>query len=1814
MQVCSKILRGLAFLVVVALPSGQPAFAETGPAIPAKRFVLSIDTDLPGGDVATQRDTTLLACKRACSSSDICTNFTFNTRNGACFIKDKPGAAVPFSGAISGRMVRNDPQTVAASAERRDELTFLRKADFDAALDQSRGLALRHRGVDQNNPNLPLLAREAAGSGDLRGAVSLSGAAAAATDLPEVWLNFARYLLAAARDDRDPDALRERALNASINAWLRADQPGLRHNALIEMAFSLESLRRGAQMVAALRLAQLVQPRDDTAALLEEAIGKYGFRVLETDAQTETARPRICVSFSEELIRNGLDYTPYVQLPEAGLTVSSDSGRQLCIEGVSHGRRYQLTLREGLPAADGQKLTKSVQISSYVRDRAPGVRFAGRAYVLPRAGEPALPVVTVNTEDLDLEIFSVADRNILRSLQNGYLDAPISEYQESSFAGEISTRVWRGSARVAREVNRDVTTRLPLSGAMQNLPAGIYVLKASVPGTDPYEVPAAWQWFVVSDLGLTTLSGTDGLHVVVRSLGSAAAREGVRVELLSQANEILGIAQSDARGYARFEAGLMRGTGGKTPAMVVAKEGDSDIAFLSLTGPEFDLSDRGVEGREAAGPVDVFLITDRGAYRAGETVHATALTRDPQARAIPGLVLTAVWKRPDGVEYSRLAAPDIGQGGHVFALPLAGSAPRGVWRLEVYADPDAKPLASRTFLVEDFLPERIDFTTDITNEPLRPGDRLRISVSARYLFGAPAGDLPVEGEVSLRAAPGLPAFPGYSFGRHDRLFDARMESLARGSRTDAAGLAEVTAMLPLPEEDPGRPLEASFALRISEGSGRPVERRIGRILAPLAPMIGVKPLFDGVVGENSEARFEVIGVSRDETPEPMKLSWELSRIETQYQWYSNSGDWNWEQVTTRSRVAEGLLETSAGPAMVAAPVTWGEYEFVIRREDASPAETSVRFFAGWYAPADTSASPDMLEMSLDKPAYKPGDTARLRVVPRAPGEAIVTVLSDRVIALETESLVTGENVIELPVTDDWGAGVYVTVSALRPMDVPAGRNPSRALGLVHAASDPGPARLAVAIEAPVSADPRGRLDVALRVSGQTPQDPTWVTLAAVDEGILNLTGFKAPDPAGYYFGQRKLGVGIRDLYGRLIDGLNGATGEVRSGGDASAQARLLAPPPTEELLAWFSGPVQVGPDGLARLGFDLPAFNGSVRLMAVAWSGRGVGQARADVLVRDPVVVTASLPRFLAPGDESRLLLEFTHTSGPSGRMQLAVSGALSETTEIDLGEKQTRVLSLPLRAGQPGVQQIRVVLTTPDGRELVKVLSLPVQSGEPEVARISRFDLARGEVFHFDDAVFTGLMPGSGRATLAAGPMARLNVPGLLAALDRYPYGCTEQMTARAMPLLYFGQLAGVMELGGAQDIHRRVNEAITEILQNQNSEGAFGLWNAPQTSGQELWLDAWVTDFLSRARALGYAVPDIAFRSALDNLRNQVNYAADFDRGGEDLAYALLVLAREGAAAIGDLRYYADVKGAAFGTPLAQAQIGAALASYGDPERADAMFARAWARLEHPPENETRIWRTDFGSDLRDRAGVLTLAAEAGSQVPDREALLGRIVTDATLSTQESAWSLLAANALAQSVATEISFDGQAVTGPLVRMLQSGGAPVAVENHGDRTEVTLTTFGIPAEPLQSGGNGYAIRRSYYTPEGQEVSPATVKTGARLITVLEITPFDQSEARLMVNDPLPAGFEIDNPNLISSGAIQALAWLDLRSDDMHAEFRQDRFIAAVDQRDGAPFRLAYVVRAVSPGVFTHPSASVEDMYRPAFRAWSGTGQITIGE
>ena len=455
-------------------------------------------------------------------------------------------------------------------------------------------------------------------------------------------------------------------------------------------------------------------------------------------------------------------------------------------------------------------------------------------------------------------------------------------------------------------------------------------------------------------------------------------------------------------------------------------------------------------------------------------------------------------------------------------------------------------------------------------------------------------------------------------------------------------------------------------------------------------------------------------------------------------------------------------------------------------------------------------------------------------------------------------------------------------------------------------------------------------------------------------GILNLTNYKPPSPDDYYLGQRALSAEIRDLYGDLIDGMQGTRGQIRSGGDEGAQ--LQGSPPSGPPVALYSGLVSIGADGSAEVAFDIPDFAGTLRVMAVAWSKDKVGHATTDVVVRDPVVLTATLPRFLLPGDHSSLHLDLDNVEGQAGDYTIAVTAAdavasgASATQKLTLRAKERGAATVPIAATAAGSGAVRVSVSGPSGFALDRNFVLAVRTPAQILARRTVKPIAKGESLTLSSDLFADLVPGTGSVSISVGASTALDAAALLAALERYPYRCSEQITSRALPLLYVGDLAKEAHVAVDAGTEPRIRDAIEALLTRQDSNGSFGLWSV---GGDDVWLDSYVTDFLTRAREHKFAVPDGAFRLALDRLRNAVANTTDVGKnGGTDLAYALYVLARNSAAPIGDLRYLADAKLDALATPIAKAQVAAALALVGDRTRAE----RAYAAARLPPSARKR------------------------------------------------------------------------------------------------------------------------------------------------------------------------------------------------------------------------------------------------------------------
>ena len=357
------------------------------------------------------------------------------------------------------------------------------------------------------------------------------------------------------------------------------------------------------------------------------------------------------------------------------------------------------------------------------------------------------------------------------------------------------------------------------------------------------------------------------------------------------------------------------------------------------------------------------------------------MLRDARGIAAPSAPLTLVVERPDGVEYRRALVQDQGVGGRSLDVPLVSSAMSGTWRLSAYTDPKRPPVGETTFMVEDYVPDRIEFDLSSAASAISSHAPAQVSVDGRFLYGAPASNLELAGAVTIAAAKERPGFPGYSFGLADDAVTAVRQELDELPTTDAAGKASFAVKL---DKVPAttRPLEARVTVSMAESGGRAVERKLTLPVTPDATMIGVKPAFSGrSLADGGNADFDVLMAAPDGGKLAKKdLHYELLKVTTSYQWYRQSGQWEYEPVKRTERVADGKLDVAADkPARLSLPVKWGRYRLEVSAGDVV---TSLTFDAGFYAEsrADT---PDLLEVALDKKDYKPGETIYVAATARS---------------------------------------------------------------------------------------------------------------------------------------------------------------------------------------------------------------------------------------------------------------------------------------------------------------------------------------------------------------------------------------------------------------------------------------------------------------------------------------------------------------------------------------------------------------------------------------------------------------------------------------------------------------------------------------------------------------------------------------------------------------------------------------------------------------------------------------------------------------
>ena len=1564
--------------------------------------------------------------------------------------------------------------------------------------------------------------------------------------------------------------------------------------------------------------------------------------------------------------------------PKLDIQVSASRGGFRILGDFARGP-VTVRLSAGLRSVDGALLAEEQQRAFVIPARKPTVRFAATGRYLPKRAWRRLAVRHMNTPELHLQVRHIPKRNLSYWLSQGgeHVGDRVSDLL-------LDTRL---PAQAPKD--QETTTWVDVGSLVADPAPGVYEIAVRGGGGGGRHgggEASARSRLLLTDMSLIAKASrpapkadwTHRIHVWALGMAPTEGRFGVDVALITASGRTMTTCRTD------FAGGCVLQVPAKevdpSPPMALIASSGVDFTYLKLSELTVDLSEHDVQGDpyRIESAYRAGLYADRGVYRPGETAHVVAMIRGRDDAAPPAGLPVELQVVDSRARVARRLTGTTGEAGAVaFDVALPSHAPTGRWSAKALI---GKAEVGRVRLqVEEFVPERMKVQAKALKPDIAAGEVLPVRIDARYLFGGSAKGSPVE--VTCRIEPHtfrLPDDPTMHFG------PATGDDALPTGRRKPVDLGVVTAELDgngeLVVQCPG--LDRPGALRatgrvmadvavLEAGGGRASRAKASASVHPDRLYVGLS--------STGARQGRVRGVVVDWRG---KLVEDVAAVDVSIAQLTAEHGWWWDEERGTERWERRLREAGAKRARIA--VSHGRFDLdpaklsggsggaagLLVRATAGAA-TSELYVPGdsprmaWYDPwggGDRTPRPGRpAPLPMQAPQeVRIGVGAEVRFKSPFRGRALLTVETHEVLTAEWRDVVAGDNTWSFSVAQ-FAPNVYVSALVIKDPLLESADTfvPGRALGLASIAVKPERFERTVTITAPDELRPNSVLPVTVRVSDgggskrATSEEPVVVTIAAVDEGILSLTGFNSPDPAKVLFAQRALAVDTHETIGWSLRASLGKAPSSSTGGDEEFEDSGPGRPMPVKPVALWSGLLSVS-GGVATAELQVPQYRGQLRIMAVAIGRTRVGAASRAVKVRDPLVLQTTLPRYLAGDDLAQVPVFVTNTTAQGREVTLSAhitelptpgAAELSSTgPSADLlGGDQRAIKLAPGESGtavfkiralrQVGAITLRVAARSGDLRSYDEA-DVPLLAAGPRVRRLEVVELAQGD--NDLTAHLTGWQPGSESTTVWATAIDRPEAFGRLSYLLRYPYGCVEQTTSSARPLLYLSELlratapAALAQAGG---VDAMVKAGVDRLLSMQTSAGGFSYW--PGSDRPVAWGTAYAAHFLLDAKERRHAVPEDRLGEALDWLAGVVDELDAGNSGRSTEAYVHFVLARAGRARKARvsqlLAEHDELDATDGGVAEARFLLLAALHLAGDRSRD--------AELKRLPVGDLRGGRqTGHGYYSEGRRKGLTLATFV--DLFGRDAAGAALAADVgrTLSgkgdsrhytTQELAWGITglgkwhakASGAAAVTLAAggiklKPSHSGDAgATWVIDRASERPGLSVrAPKLPSGGLRVVLSSIGVPADPraVAAGGQGLQLTRQRLTPKGQPWSRYSFDLGQVIHTRILLTnSSDRRVDNIVLVDRLPAGWEIENPRLGRSDDAQWVA-KDAQWKADHMEIRDDRIELFGGLGRGETVEVVYAARAVAAGQFAEPPVEAEAMYDPQIWARAGGSRIQV--
>ncbi len=1510
--------------------------------------------------------------------------------------------------------------------------------------------------------------------------------------------------------------------------------------------------------------------------------------------------------------------------PQAEFTAVADGNRLRLSGKFLPGQKYALTVGAGLEGADEVALPKDWTRDFTVPDLPARVDFADEGMFLSRSGYKTLALESVNLRSARVAVDRVYPNNIYALYQyQGYYARSERTYGDY-FPTSLGDRIAAFDLPLGGERNQEATTQLGLAQYIKDSSPGLYRVLVDHRNSREY----TQRWVLITDLGIAARRAGNDWLVWVASFADVRPVPGVALTFLSNQNQVMATARTDASGLARVTVPDDPAKK-RAPFLILAEKGQ-DFSFLLLPQAGMDLTGLDVGGADIAPEgFSAYLYGERDIYRPGEAVHGAALVRDAGLAAPKPMPFVLKVTDPKGSTLAARTLRTDGQGLAEFSLDLPGFARTGRYTAQLLAG--EKAIGTYSFLVEEFVPDRIK--AEISPREMRPGpgEDLGFAVDGAYLYGAPAAGLSVEAKVRLTPADFTPkGFEGYVFGDPERTFNDQ-EILAADGRLDDAGQANFNATVPSGLRPPAA-LNAVLTARVQESGGRGVTAT--RILPVHAydGYPGLRRLRSSAQTPNQPVDFSYVYVTSDgkEAPAPRLVATLIRDVWRSVVRRTPAGSLYYEAEATPVTVLTQAIEPGqATGSFRITPPTYGSYRLLLENP-ATGATASLSFYAGgWGFSPWALKNPARLELVPDKDEHESGEVAEYQVRAPFPGTLLVTVEGSEVHDVQVLTLTGNTGRIRVPVKAAYSPNVYVTAMLVRAAGDLEPGGVARAFGAAPLSVN----RFRNRLDVRIAAEPRVRPNRTLEVAVQATPGAV-LTLAAVDEGILQLVDQKDPDPFGHFYAKRRLGVAPFDIFAMLLPELEPRQGASPTGGDADLQ-RLRQFVSTSGIrrvkpVAYWFGPVVADAAGKATFQVPLPEFQGALRLTAVASAGKRFGAARATTLVRSPLVLTPTLPRFLGTGDGLLAPVTLRNDTPVDGsfRLRMEVAGAAStngtdQVLDIPKGREATTLF--PVSAGMlEGAASFRFTAGG-NGETAESAVELPVRSPLPPRAVV-----AQGAVNATDMALPSdggaGMAPGSARRTLRIGlPLVRYGSG--LSYLLHYPYGCVEQTTSSAFPLIYFKDLAKALnpKFFAWRDPALLVQAGVYRLRSMLTDSGGLAMW--PGGGSPHPWGTVYAAHFLLEARQAGYDVDEIFLHEVLGYVAGLArNAPADQAWDRERTAYALYVLARAGKPDLAAMNLLRSRLPA--GPPLHVALLlGGAYALTGDLDSQTKIVGSASGE-----DDATPAYPENFGSARRNLGMALQTALDTKAlDLAEAGRLALRLADNLKpgrwwwYNTQETATGFMALGKYFAAVGGLEPYAGRVLAGdtevgtftgpdPVVFTDIPGDAPLRIVlDKGKPGSVffSLETRGLPLPgTYESQSSGIEAESTLLDRAGDPVQGAVLRQGDLLVLRTNVRSTKMDIDNVVVMQLLPAGLEVENTRLAST---EGLAWVEkaqVKPD--YQDLRDDRILifSRLPRREWVTNYS--LVRVVHQGDFTLPPVQAEAMYDPTLLGSGREGRVQV--